>query len=682
MNLKKKLTVLVSSFALVFVMLIVGVWAVKTAEFKVGGNISFTATGINATISQGVLSGTGSWVTASDADEKMKEIVLNTDKTTAQIEQEFLSWQDLDLLFNEAGDDVTITFSITNNSTTENDYVVVNINVSGGTMTNATAKINQSSVNIAPNTTEEFVITFTVTDKKANASLTGFEIIFSLEQYIKEVYDASTYPLTFTYDSTALTAMVSGNTISQSMDLEIPDQVKKDGKTYDVTSLGINAFKSCTYLTGITIPASVIKINGTVSNGAFYGCTNLKTINFLGDINDWASISFGYTYSNPIYYTKSLMIKGELITNVVIDTATSVRNYSFYTCNNLKSVTVKDTATSIGNYAFTGCIGLNNVILGDSVKTISAAAFNGCSELTDVTIGNGVTSISNSVFQNCSKLKSATIGNSVATISSSAFNGCSSLTEIQIPDSVTSIGSLAFEGCSGLQKVIIGNGVSSLAGFSFKSNTNLTEVKIGNSVTSIEASAFQGCTELTSVTIGNSVESIESCAFKECESLTEIIIPNSVKSVGESAFYNCDKLLKVIVGDGVINIGKQVFYGCQKLESVTLGNKVETIGEYTFYVCSSLTEITIPTSVTSIGTQSFQNCNLLKKIVIDSETIASGLTNLFAQGYLINSATTIYIKTDIVTAGKVGSFVTNTTYFPIVETISSGDYAGYTKYSK
>ena len=78
MTIKKKLITTISAFCLVTVILLVGVWALKTTSFEIGGNISFTATGINATISKGTLSSTGSWVTPDDADEKLKEIVINT----------------------------------------------------------------------------------------------------------------------------------------------------------------------------------------------------------------------------------------------------------------------------------------------------------------------------------------------------------------------------------------------------------------------------------------------------------------------------------------------------------------------------------------------------------------------------------------------------------------------------
>ena len=91
-----------------------------------------------------------------------------------------------------------------------------------------------------------------------------------------------------------------------------------------------------------------------------------------------------------------------------------------------------------------------------------------------------------------------------------------------------------------------------------------------------------------------------------------------------------------------------------------------------------ITNIKIPSSVTSIGEYAF--CCNLKTVVIDSENTASGLIEEETEGCLIDNATTVYIKTTIVDAGKVGSYVTEK--LPEVETITSGEYAGYTKYTQ
>ena len=135
-------------------------------------------------------------------------------------------------------------------------------------------------------------------------------------------------------------------------------------------------------------------------------------------------------------------------------------------------------------------------------------------------------------------------------------------------------------------------------------------------------------------------------------------------------------------------------------KNVIIEEGVKYIDKYAFAFCaeygpgfkgaSNVVSITIPSSVIEIGEYAFggnneetgEDCGQIETVIINSETVASGLTSNTSQGWLIYFANTIYIKTDIVTAGSVGSYVTNTANFPNVETITSGEYAGYTKFSK
>ena len=57
--------------------------------------------------------------------------------------------------------------------------------------------------------------------------------------------------------------------------------------------------------------------------------------------------------------------------------------------------------TSIGNQAFDDCTSLTSVTIPDSVTSIGYAAFSGCSSLTSVTIPDSVTSIGNYAFYEC-----------------------------------------------------------------------------------------------------------------------------------------------------------------------------------------------------------------------------------------------------------------------------------------
>jgi hypothetical protein len=428
MKTKTKLLYLIVMMSIAMVMVVVGVFAVKTTTFQVGGNITFNAKGINATISQGSLTDCSfkdsSVVVGTD---KLKAITINTDKTASQIESEFASWQGLDLKFNDdlTGNTATLTFSITNNATSvSSEYILASVSVLPGTSTNATVSVtspsNYASLYIEPMQTVDYTITFTITDTSANASLSGFAITFNLVRDVEElVLDESEYPmLQFTYYTSTNTASVkgygckwtgggntvvrepipqtavtakgsddtgvvgSGGTTSPSGDVVIPSKVKYNGTTYTVTSVEDYGFYD-SGITSITIPSSVT----SVGSAAFSGSTGLTSMNYLGTLAQWCGISFSNLGSNPTYYTKVLIINGETLSG---------------------AITIPDGVTSIGHLVFHYCTGLTSITIPSSVTKICCYAFTGCDNLTSVTFKNtsgwtaGSTSLSSSNLSNTS----------------------------------------------------------------------------------------------------------------------------------------------------------------------------------------------------------------------------------------------------------------------------------------
>lgn len=148
--------------------------------------------------------------------------------------------------------------------------------------------------------------------------------------------------------------------------------------------------------------------------------------------------------------------------------------------------------TSIGNYAFRGCKNLKSISISSNVKTIKGDAFSGCTMLESVSIPSSLTAIGNR-----------------------AFSGCTSLTSIKLPSSLTGIGFAAFEGCVKLKSITIPS-VKYIESQTFLDCTALTTVDIQSSLDSIGSSAFKGCTNLKSIKIPNSTKTIGKSAFWKC----------------------------------------------------------------------------------------------------------------------------------------------------------------------
>ncbi len=161
-----------------------------------------------------------------------------------------------------------------------------------------------------------------------------------------------------------------------------------------ITVIGARAFAFYPELLGISIPASVKKIEEyAFVNSAFYSCTSLRSIKVSSE--------------NSVFYSEDdcCIRRGDCV--LVLGCMNSI---------------IPDGITEIGDDAFYDCYGLTDVYLPESIKRIGNGAFS----------GSGITSIE--------------IPKHVEHIGSFAFNHCNELMDIIIPDSVKYIGELVFAG--------------------------------------------------------------------------------------------------------------------------------------------------------------------------------------------------------------------------------------------
>lgn len=395
--------------------------------------------------------------------------------------------------------------------------------------------------------------------------------------------------------------------------VSIPSTVLYDGKTYNVTSIGTNAFRYNKTLTNVTISQSVT----TIGEYAFYDCSRLNSI----------------TIPNSIV---------------------SIGQNAFNGCTCLTSITLPNSVREIGDFAFYKCTDLTSITIPNKITTLSKYLFGYCSNLTEVNIPQSVSVIGEKAFSNCENLSSINIPNSVTKIEQYAFDSCNNLQSIAIPDGVTSLSKYTFIYCKKLASVELPDGLTTIEDAAFMNCEQLTNLKIPNSVVSIGASAFRECSKLASIEIPQGVTIISKNTFTQCSSLQSVTIPSSVKTIGSDAFSWCNALKKVIVKDiaawckvsfsgtisnplnkaghlysdesteitiliipeGVTSINKNVFWGCTGLTSCIISNSVKTIGEQAFRDCKGLTSITMGNNVESIAKRAFDGCEGLEKVIV------------------------------------------------------------------
>ena len=403
-----------------------------------------------------------------------------------------------------------------------------------------------------------------------------------------------------------------------------------------VTAIGDYAFSHCC-LSNIAIPDSVTAIG----NGAFSHCLLLENISIPKSViclngnpfSDWGGmlecLSPTFIYEDEVLFNKDkskiVSFRNQKIESYIIpDSVTDIGDYAFSHCSSLSNIVIPDSVTAIGDGAFWGCSSLSNIVIPDSVTAIGDGAFWGCSSLSNIVIPDSVTAIGDFAFSDCSSLSNIVIPNSVISIGDYAFYGCSSLSKIVIPNSVTSIGDYVFSDCSSLSKIVIPNSVTSIGDYAFRGCSSLSNIVIPDSVTAIGDFAFSDCSSLPNIVIPNSVISIGDYAFWGCRSLSKIVIPDSVTKIRDYAFEYCSSLSKIVIPDSVTAIGDFAFSGCRSLSNIVIPDSVTAIGDFAFSGCSSLSKIVIPDSVTVIGKCAFSDCSSLSNIVIPDSVIAIG----------------------------------------------------------
>ena len=181
-------------------------------------------------------------------------------------------------------------------------------------------------------------------------------------------------------------AEVTKNPNKYSGSVVIPESVVYEGNTYNVTSIGEDAFIG-SGLTSVVIPNSVT----TIGNYAFYNCKGLTSINIPNSVTSIGESSFcacrGLT---------SLTIPNSL---------TYISGSAFEECSGLITVTIPSSVTTIGLRSFRNCTSLTSVTIPNSLSIIGTQAFNGCSSLTTVTLGSGINKINTQAFSDCKELK-------------------------------------------------------------------------------------------------------------------------------------------------------------------------------------------------------------------------------------------------------------------------------------
>jgi hypothetical protein len=249
-----------------------------------------------------------------------------------------------------------------------------------------------------------------------------------------------------------------------------------------VTSIADTAFHFSDISRAI-VPDSITNIGFQ----AFAYCQNLTSIE-VGTLNKMYTTADGVLF-DKLQNTLIQCPSGKAGVYSIPNSVTTIAEWAFASCNNLKSITIPNGVTDIPPHAIYGCQGLTNVSFPSSVVSIDDQAFAGCSSLTGIRLSNGLANIGFDVFDG------------------------SGLTEVTIPETVTNIGQMAFAGCTNLARVKLANGITGIAAQVFVGDRSLTNITIPASVTNIGFAAFATCINLAGVYFEGNAPSVDREVF-------------------------------------------------------------------------------------------------------------------------------------------------------------------------
>ena len=339
--------------------------------------------------------------------------------------------------------------------------------------------------------------------------------------------------------------------------VEIPDTV---------TAILDGAFRDCTSLTSVTIPASVetlsvaVEDDGGVHHGSFGGCTSLRTADVA---------------------------------------AKAVGPRAFFHCSSLETVTLREGVASLGKEALYDC-GLTSLTLPASLTAIEPGAVAKAPGLKGIETAAGnpaYRSVDGVVFSKdgtalvlypSGREGAYDIPAGTESVAGSAFRECAGLTGLSVPEGLVSVGDYAFTKCEALPEAVLPASAETVGEYAFAGGPKLSRLELGG-VESIGKRAFGACGALAAVTLPEGLRSAGAEAFFDCSKLTSVTIPGSLREVPASMFGSCFRLASVTLEDGVEQVGSSAFSNC-RLQMVTIPRSVKQIGDGAFKVSSAATD--------------------------------------------------------------------------------------------
>jgi hypothetical protein len=264
------------------------------------------------------------------------------------------------------------------------------------------------------------------------------------------------------------------------------------GAITDVRYLGTGAFYNCTGLSAISLNENLQEIK----DYTFYKCESLYSIDIpanlkkIGrsafyDCHTLSEIDLSSGRVEEIGYFAFFRCKN-IKTIDFGDYLKEVSAYAFLNCISLSEVYLPSSVVSIGALAFQDCIALKKVGFVEgavpNLTTIGQYAFARCANLKTFEFPSSLRVIGDYAFSDCASLRRAEFADGIEQIGKFAFYANRNLTRLYLPSSLKTIGEQAFRSCTGLLSVLLPSTLENVGAHAFYRCTQLTVYSDAQSV--------------------------------------------------------------------------------------------------------------------------------------------------------------------------------------------------------
>lgn len=329
-------------------------------------------------------------------------------------------------------------------------------------------------------------------------------------------------------------------------DAEGTIEIPKEIKGIAVTSIGSEAFRGCSGLTSIEIPAGVTEIGYS----AFEGCSGLKDVYYTGTQEQWDNIwGSGNDASDVFYYYDEDLGKNISIPFTLHCNSSESAPSASPSPKPSEQPSVAPSATPSEKPS-----AAPSAAPSEQPSAKPSAAPSKTPEANVPAAGTTLKEKMGREFQ-------------VTDAGSSESKPCVMLTKLSAKDKKAKKVTIP-------KTVTVDNveyQVTGIAAKAFKNSKKLQSIIIPDTITEIGAGSFEGCKNLKSVTIGKNVTSIGKNAFKNCKNLKKITVKSTkLKKVGKGALTGINRKCVIKVPKKKLKSYKSLFKGKGQKKSVKI----------------------------------------------------------------------------------------------------------------